>query len=93
MDLTTTKRAERKVKEVSWRSQRSELWHHPFCKPPQVVARALAKQQDICDPHLLEGGKPRLDLSSGADQRMRFRRVGVPEDVGPRPTLRTARQR
>ena len=80
-------------KRQSWRSRRTELWHHPLGKPPQVVARALTKQQDVGDAHLPERVKPRLDLPSGADQRMRFRRVGVPEDVRPRPTLRTARER
>ena len=53
----------------------------------------LAVRLTVGDPHLLERGKPRLDLPSRADQRMRVRRVGVPEDVGPRPTRRTARER
>ena len=80
-------------REASWRSRRTELWHHRFGKPPQVVARALAKQQDVGDARLLKRDKPRLDLPGRADQRMRFRRVGIPEDVRPRPALRTARER
>src|SRR5262245_6570881 len=79
--------------EASWRSWRTELWHHSLGKPPQVVARALAKQQDVDDAHLLQRGEPLLDLSSRADQRVGFRRIGVPEDVRPRPALRTARER
>src|SRR6185503_9721991 len=63
--------------KASWRSRRTELWHHSFGKPPEVVARTLAEQQDVGDAHLLEGEEPLRDLLRRPDQRMGFRLVGV----------------
>ena len=78
--------------KASWRLRCAELWHHPLSEPPQVVARALAKEQYVSDAYFLEHGKPLHDLFSCTDQRMTVRRVGVREDVRPWPALRTARE-
>jgi hypothetical protein len=63
--------------KASWRSRRTELWHHPLGKPSQIIARALAKEQYVSDAHFLKRGKPLRDLLRCTDQRMRFGRVGV----------------